>query len=198
NTVLMGMGEPLYNLEAVTQAVRILMDGNGLAIGCRKITLSTAGVVPRMAEAGSALNINLAISLHSVRDAVRNQLVPINQKFNLAALRKAALAWPLKGRGRITWEYVMLKGINDSQEDARELVAWLKGIPSKVNLLAFNPWPNAPFAPSSTETILKFQEIVAGAGLVTIIRDSRGADVHAACGQLAGEQDTSATSTIRP
>ncbi|MBF0128015.1 MAG: 23S rRNA (adenine(2503)-C(2))-methyltransferase RlmN [Magnetococcales bacterium] len=186
NVVLMGMGEPLYNLEAVTQAVRILMDGNGLAIGNRKITLSTAGVVPRMEEAGRNLPINLAISLHSVRDAVRDRLVPINQKYNLAALRQAALSWPLRGRGRITWEYVLLQGINDSPQDARELVAWLKGIPSKVNLLAFNPWPDAPFVPSPIPTILQFQEIVAAAGLVTIIRDSRGADVGAACGQLTG------------
>ncbi|MBF0429375.1 MAG: 23S rRNA (adenine(2503)-C(2))-methyltransferase RlmN [Magnetococcales bacterium] len=190
NVVLMGMGEPLYNLESVIRAVKIIMDGNGLAIGCRKVTLSTAGVVSRMAEAGRHLNINLAISLHSVRDEVRNRLVPINQKFNLTALRQAALAWPLKDRGRITWEYVLLQGVNDSPQDARELVAWLKGIPSKVNLLAFNPWPNTPFLPSSKETILRFQEIVASAGLVTIIRDSRGSDVGAACGQLAGNDAT--------
>ncbi len=186
NVVFMGMGEPLYNLEAVTQAIRILMDGNGLGFGCRKITLSTAGIVPKMAEAGTLLNINLAISLHSVRDEIRNQLMPINQKYNLASLRQAALSWPLTGRGRITWEYLLLDGINDSQEDAYKLVAWLKGIPSKVNLLAFNPWPNTPYTPSSKETILKFQEIVGGSGIVTIIRDSRGGDVNAACGQLAG------------
>ncbi|MBF0614823.1 MAG: 23S rRNA (adenine(2503)-C(2))-methyltransferase RlmN [Magnetococcales bacterium] len=190
NVVLMGMGEPLYNLEAVTRAVQIIKDGNGLAIGCRKLTISTSGVVSRMAEAGRNLDINLAISLHSVRDAVRDQLVPINKKFNLAALRQAALAWPLRGRGRVTWEYVLLDGINDAPEDARELVLWLRGIPSKVNLLGFNPWPGAPYSPSSRDTILRFQEIVANAGIVTIIRDSRGADVGAACGQLAGDADS--------
>ncbi|MBF0341798.1 MAG: 23S rRNA (adenine(2503)-C(2))-methyltransferase RlmN [Magnetococcales bacterium] len=194
NVVLMGMGEPLYNLEAVTRAVRIIMDGNGLAIGCRKLTLSTSGVVNRMEEAGKNLNVNLAISLHSVRDGVRDQLVPINRKFNLAALRRAALAWPLRGRGRVTWEYVLLDGVNDSEQDARELVQWLKGIPSKVNLLGFNPWPGAPYTPSSRETMLRFQEIVANSGLVTIIRDSRGADVGAACGQLAGGTDSDASS----
>ncbi|MBF0180302.1 MAG: 23S rRNA (adenine(2503)-C(2))-methyltransferase RlmN [Magnetococcales bacterium] len=186
NLVLMGMGEPLYNLDAVIQAVRIFMDPNGLAFGNRKITLSTVGVVPRMAEAGCHLPINLAVSLHSVRDAVRDLLVPINRKFDLSALRRAALAWPLRPRGRITWEYVLLDGVNDSEQDARELVAWLRGIPSKVNLLAFNPWPGAPFAPSSPEKIRRFQEIVMASGLVTVVRDSRGADVGAACGQLAG------------
>ncbi|MEO5344944.1 MAG: 23S rRNA (adenine(2503)-C(2))-methyltransferase RlmN [Magnetococcus sp. YQC-9] len=186
NVVLMGMGEPLYNLGAVSRAVKIIMDNTGLAIGCRKLTLSTSGVVNRMAEAGRELNVNLAISLHSVRDSVRDQLVPINRKFNLAALRRAAFAWPMRGRDRITWEYVLLEGVNDSLQDACELVAWLKGIPSKVNLLAFNPWPGAPYTPTPREQILRFQEVVANAGLVTIIRDSRGADVGAACGQLAG------------
>ncbi len=186
NVVLMGMGEPLYNYEAVVRAVRIMLDGTGLAIGSRKITLSTAGVVPRLEPVGRDLGVNLAISLHSVRDAVRDRLVPLNKKHDLAALRRAAMVYPLKGGRRITWEYVMLAGVNDSETDARELVAWLKGIPSKVNLLPFNPWPGAPFTPSSMETILRFQEIVGGSGLVTVIRDSRGADIEAACGQLKG------------
>ena len=187
NVVFMGMGEPLYNYEALVKATRILLDGNGLAIGTRKITLSTAGVVPRLLQVGWALGINLAISLHSVRDAVRNQLIPINQKYNLDALRKAILAYPLKGNRRITWEYVLLNGINDSPQDARELVEFLRGIPSKVNLIHFNPWLGAPYTPSPKETMLRFQEIVSQGGLVAVIRDSRGADIAAACGQLRAE-----------
>ena len=187
NVVFMGMGEPLYNYDAVIKAVRILLDGTGLAIGTRKITLSTAGVVPKLAQVGWDLGINLAISLHSVRDAVRNQLVPLNLKYNLNALRQAMHTYPLKGGRRITWEYVLLNGINDTLEDAQELVDFLQGIPSKVNLIHFNPWPGAPFTPSSKETMLHFQEVVSRAGLVTVIRDSRGSDIAAACGQLRSE-----------
>lgn len=184
NVVLMGMGEPLYNYEAVLKAVRILLDGTGLAIGTRKITLSTAGVVPHLAKVGWDLGINLAISLHSVRDSVRDRLIPLNRKYNLAALRQAIDAYPLKGGRRITWEYLLLNGINDSREDAKELVDFLDGIPSKVNLIHFNPWPGAPYQPSSKETMLRFQEVVGNAGLVAVIRDSRGGDIAAACGQL--------------
>ena len=184
NIVLMGMGEPLYNYAAVVKAVRIILDGSGLAIGTRKITLSTSGVVPRMVQAGYDLGINLAISLHSVRDSVRDQLVPINKKYNLAALRKGAMEYPLKGNRSITWEYVLLDGVNDSPEDARELVRYLKGIPSKVNLIPFNPWPGAPYKPSSGEAITRFQNQVGNSGLVTVIRASRGEDIQAACGQL--------------
>lgn len=186
NVVLMGMGEPLYNYDAVVKAVRILLDANGLAIGTRKITLSTAGVVPRLVDVGRDLGVNLAISLHAVRDDIRDRLVPLNRKFNLYALKQAVMAYPLKGGRRVTWEYVLLDGINDTDEDARGLVRYLKGIPSKVNLIPFNPWPGTPFAPSPMERILRFQEIVGGAGLVTVIRDRRGEDIAAACGQLLG------------
>ncbi|MEO5339941.1 MAG: 23S rRNA (adenine(2503)-C(2))-methyltransferase RlmN [Magnetococcus sp. MYC-9] len=186
NVVLMGMGEPLYNYDAVVKAVRILLNGTGLAIGTRKITLSTAGVVPRLVQVGWDLGINMAISLHSVRDPVRDQLIPLNRKFPLQMLRQAIQAFPLKHGRCITWEYLLLKGINDTTQDARELVEFLKGIPSKVNLITFNPWPGAPFEPSPRETTLRFQEVVCNAGLVTVIRDSRGGDIAAACGQLRG------------
>lgn len=190
NVVFMGMGEPLYNYDAVVKAVRILLDGTGLAIGTRKITLSTAGVVPKLVQVGWDLGINLAISLHSVRDTVRNRLIPLNRRHNLDALRQAIHAYPLKGGRRITWEYVLLNGINDTTQDARELVEFLRGIPSKVNLIHFNPWPGAPFTPSSKETMLRFQEVVGQSGLVTVIRDSRGGEIAAACGQLrAGGPD---------
>ncbi|MBF0423066.1 MAG: 23S rRNA (adenine(2503)-C(2))-methyltransferase RlmN, partial [Magnetococcales bacterium] len=186
NVVLMGMGEPLYNYDAVVKAVRIMMDANGLAIGSRKITLSTAGVVPKLENVGRDLGVNLAISLHAVRDEVRDRLVPLNRKFNLAALKQAVTSYPLKGGRRITWEYVLLDGVNDSDADARGLVQYLKGIPSKVNLIPFNPWPGVAFTPSPMEKILRFQEIVGGSGLVTVIRDRRGEDIEAACGQLLG------------
>ena len=198
NVVLMGMGEPLYNYDAVAQAVRILLDGNGLAIGTRKITLSTAGVASNLVRVGRELGVNLAVSLHSVRDEVRNRLVPLNRKYNLAALRRAALSYPLKGGRRITWEYVLLDGINDRPEDARELVTWLRGVPSKVNLIPFNPWPGTPFSPSPRPVIERFQEIVGNAGLVTVIRESRGTDIAAACGQLKGERNQPAIAGEKP
>ncbi|MBF0153322.1 MAG: 23S rRNA (adenine(2503)-C(2))-methyltransferase RlmN [Magnetococcales bacterium] len=186
NIVLMGMGEPLYNYDAVAKAVRILMDDSGVAIGTRKITLSTAGVVPRLHAVGHDLGVNLAISLHAVRDDIRNELVPLNRKYDLAALHQALVAYPLKGTRRITWEYVMLAGVNDAPDDAREMARYLRGIPSKINLIPFNPWPGAPYAPSPPERVARFQEILHQAGYVTVIRDSRGADIAAACGQLKG------------
>ncbi|MBF0455487.1 MAG: 23S rRNA (adenine(2503)-C(2))-methyltransferase RlmN [Magnetococcales bacterium] len=188
NIVLMGMGEPLYNYDAVVKAVRIILDGSGLAIGTRKITLSTSGIVPKMVQAGYDLGINLAISLHSVRDEVRDVLVPINKKYNLSALRQGALAYPLKSNRSITWEYVMLEGVNDSLEDAQGLVRYLSGIPSKVNLIPFNPWPGTPYRPSSAQTIKQFQDWVGKTGLVTVIRERRGEDIQAACGQLKGSR----------
>ncbi len=186
NIVLMGMGEPLYNYDAVAKAVHILMDDAGVAIGTRKITLSTAGVVPRLHAVGRELGVNLAISLHAVRDDLRDQLVPLNRKYNLAALRQALLDYPLKGSRRITWEYVLLSGVNDTPDDAREMARYLRGIPSKVNLIPFNPWPGCPYEPAPAERMLRFQEILHQAGYVTVIRDSRGADIAAACGQLKG------------
>ncbi|MBF0612777.1 MAG: 23S rRNA (adenine(2503)-C(2))-methyltransferase RlmN [Magnetococcales bacterium] len=186
NVVMMGMGEPLYNCEAVFAAGRILMDANGLAFGSRKLTLSTAGVIPRLPEVARELGCNLAISLHSVRDEVRNVLVPLNRKYGIAGLRKAALAYPLKANRRIFWEYVLLKGVNDSARDARELIGFLHGIPSKVNLIPFNPWPGSDYQQPEMETALHFQEILRQAGQVAILRDSRGGDIAAACGQLRG------------
>ncbi|MBF0156043.1 MAG: 23S rRNA (adenine(2503)-C(2))-methyltransferase RlmN [Magnetococcales bacterium] len=184
NVVLMGMGEPLYNYEATVKAVRILMDRNGLAIGTRKITLSTSGVAPRIPQVMRDLGVNLAVSLHAVRDEVRDVLVPINRKFNLAALRQAIMDSPLKSGRRITWEYVLLDGINDSLEAAAELAAFVRGIPSKMNLIPFNPWEGSPYLPSPREQVVRFQEVLHHAGLVTVIRESRGADISAACGQL--------------
>ncbi|MBF0311668.1 MAG: 23S rRNA (adenine(2503)-C(2))-methyltransferase RlmN [Magnetococcales bacterium] len=186
NVVFMGMGEPLYNLPALLQACHILLDPMGLAIGTRKITVSTAGVVPRMHHIGRELGVNLAISLHSVRDATRDVLVPLNRKYNLAALRQAALSYPFKQGRRITWEYVLLDGVNDSPEEAREMVRYLREIPSKVNLIPFNPWPGVAYAPTPMERVVAFQEILHHGGLVTVIRDRRGADIEAACGQLKG------------
>ncbi|MBF0134883.1 MAG: 23S rRNA (adenine(2503)-C(2))-methyltransferase RlmN [Magnetococcus sp. DMHC-1] len=187
NIVLMGMGEPLYNYDAVAKAVRILMDDSGVAIGTRKITLSTAGVVPRLHAVGHDLGVNLAISLHAVRDELRNELVPLNRKYDLAALRQALLDYPLKSTRRITWEYVMLAGVNDSPEDAREMARYLRDIPSKINLIPFNPWSGVPYVPSAPEVVTRFQEILHQAGYVTVIRESRGADIAAACGQLKGQ-----------
>ncbi len=192
NIVLMGMGEPLYNYDAMVKAVRIILDGSGLAIGTRKITLSTSGIVPQMVRAGYDLGVNLAISLHSVRDEVRDVLVPINKKFNLAALRKGARDYPLKGNRTITWEYVMLEGVNDSDQDARDLVRYLKGIPSKVNLIPFNPWPGTVYRPTPYARIKEFQDLVGRTGLVTVIRERRGEDIQAACGQLRGREDRGA------
>lgn len=187
NVVMMGMGEPLYNFAAVAKAAKILMDGNGLAFGTRKLTLSTAGVVPVLHEVARELACNLAISLHAVRDEVRDILVPLNRKFPLAALRQAALSYPLKANRRIFWEYVLLRGVNDTPADARNLIRFLHGIPSKVNLIPFNPWPGSAYEAPEEQTALDFQEILRQAGLVAILRESRGKDIAAACGQLKGE-----------
>jgi 23S rRNA (adenine2503-C2)-methyltransferase len=185
NIVLMGMGEPLYNFDNVAAAMRIVMDPEGLAISRRKITLSTAGVVPMIERCGRELAVNLAISLHAVNDEVRDLLVPLNKKYPIAALLDACRVYPGSSNARrITFEYVMLKGVNDSPAEARELVQLLKGIPAKVNLIPFNPWPGAPYECSSDTAIAAFSDIVFAAGYSAPVRTPRGRDILAACGQL--------------
>jgi 23S rRNA (adenine2503-C2)-methyltransferase len=185
NIVLMGMGEPLYNYDNVAQAMKIAMDGEGIAISKRRITLSTAGVAPMIERCGRELNVNLAISLHAVNDELRDQIVPINRKYPLATLLEACRNYPgLTNARRITFEYVMLKDVNDSPAEARELVRLLKGIPAKVNLIPFNPWPGAPFECSDDIAIKRFSDIVFHAGYSSPIRTPRGQDIMAACGQL--------------
>jgi 23S rRNA (adenine2503-C2)-methyltransferase len=185
NIVLMGMGEPLYNFDNVVAAMKIVMDPEGLAISRRKITLSTAGVVPMIARCGNELGVNLAISLHAVRDDIRDVLVPLNKKYPIAELLDACRTYPGSSNARrITFEYVMLKGINDSPAEARELVRLLKGIPAKVNLIPFNPWPGAPYECSSDAAIAAFSDIVFAAGYSAPVRTPRGRDILAACGQL--------------
>ena len=185
NIVLMGMGEPLYNYDNVAQAMKIVMDGEGISISKRRITLSTAGVAPMIERCGRELNINLAISLHAVNDELRDQIVPINRKYPLATLLEACRNYPgLTNARRITFEYVMLKDVNDSPAEARELVRLLKGIPAKVNLIPFNPWPGAPFECSTAAAIKRFSDIVFDAGYSSPIRTPRGQDIMAACGQL--------------
>lgn len=188
NIVLMGMGEPLYNYENVAVALKIVMDPEGLAISRRKITLSTSGVVPMIARVGTELGVNLAISLHAVTDELRNQLVPLNRKYPIAELLEACRNYPgASNARRITFEYVMLKGVNDSPGEARELVRLLKGIPAKVNLIPFNPWPGAPYECSTDAAIASFSEIMFNAGYSAPVRTPRGRDIAAACGQLKSE-----------
>jgi 23S rRNA (adenine2503-C2)-methyltransferase len=185
NIVLMGMGEPLYNYDHVAAALKIVMDGEGLAISRRKITLSTAGVVPAIRRCGAELGVNLAISLHAVRDDIRDRLVPLNRKYPIAELLDACRLYPgASNARRITFEYVMLNGINDSPAEARELVRLLAGIPAKVNLIPFNPWPGAPYECSSDAAIAAFSDIVFAAGYSAPVRTPRGRDILAACGQL--------------
>jgi len=184
----MGMGEPLYNYDAVATAMRIVMDGEGLSISKRKITLSTSGVVPAIARCGSELGVNLAISLHAVTDELRDVLVPLNKKYPIAELLAACRDYPGSSNARrITFEYVMLKGVNDSPAEARALVALLRGIPAKVNLIPFNPWPGAPYECSTREAIKQFSDIVFEAGYSSPVRTPRGQDIMAACGQLKSD-----------
>jgi 23S rRNA (adenine2503-C2)-methyltransferase len=185
NIVLMGMGEPLFNYDNVAGALKIIMDPEGLSISRRKITLSTAGVVPAIRRCGAELAVNLAVSLHAVRDDIRDRLVPLNRKYPIAELLDACRGYPgASNARRITFEYVMLKGVNDSPADARELVHLLAGIPAKVNLIPFNPWPGAPFECSSEAAIAAFSDIVFAAGYSAPVRTPRGRDILAACGQL--------------
>ena len=188
NLVFMGMGEPLFNYENVAKAIRIIKDGEGLGISKRKITLSTAGVVPMMARCGEELGVNLAVSLHAVTDEVRDAIVPLNKKYPLAELIAACRAYPgVHNARRITFEYTMLKGINDSDADARELVRLLRDIPAKVNLIPFNPWPGSAYTCSSNNRIHAFARIVEAAGHASPVRTPRGRDILAACGQLRTE-----------
>ncbi|MBN9547046.1 MAG: 23S rRNA (adenine(2503)-C(2))-methyltransferase RlmN [Alphaproteobacteria bacterium] len=188
NVVMMGMGEPLYNFDNVKAALAIVTDGDGLALSKRRVTLSTAGVVPMIEKAGTEIGSGLAISLHAVRDELRDVIVPINKKYPIKQLLDACRAYPgASNSRRITFEYVMLKGVNDTLADARELVRLLAGIPAKINLIPFNPWPGAPYECSDWAQIEKFAEIVNRAGYASPVRTPRGRDIMAACGQLKSE-----------
>ena len=185
NIVMMGMGEPLYNLEAVRDALLVASDGDGLGISKRRITLSTSGVVPNIVRAGAEIGVMLAISLHAVRDELRDELVPLNRKYPIKELLEACRNYPgVSNAKRITFEYVMLKGINDSIADAKALVRLLKGIPAKINLIPFNPWPGTKYECSDWDQIEKFSEVVFNAGYASPVRTPRGRDILAACGQL--------------
>ncbi|MEM0948426.1 MAG: 23S rRNA (adenine(2503)-C(2))-methyltransferase RlmN [Pseudomonadota bacterium] len=190
NIVLMGMGEPLYNFEAVRDAMKIAMDGEGISLSRRRITLSTSGVVPEIARTAEEIGCLLAVSFHATTDGVRDKLVPINRKWNIAALLDALRDYPrLSNSERITFEYVMLKDVNDSDEDARRLIELIKGIPAKINLIPFNEWPGAPYERSSNNRIRAFADIIYKSGYASPIRTPRGEDIMAACGQLKSETE---------
>ncbi|CAM1645037.1 Radical SAM [Bartonella apihabitans] len=190
NIVMMGMGEPLYNFEAVKKALLIASDGEGLSLSKRRITLSTSGVVPGIFKTGEEIGVMLAISLHAVRDELRDILVPINKKYPLAELLDACRAYPgLSNAKRITFEYVMLKNVNDSLDDARGLIKLLKGIPAKINLIPFNPWPGSNYQCSDWEQIERFADLINQAGYASPIRTPRGRDILAACGQLKSQSE---------
>jgi 23S rRNA (adenine2503-C2)-methyltransferase len=187
NIVMMGMGEPLYNFENVRDALKLVMDGDGLALSKRRITLSTSGVVPMMARAGAEIGVNLAVSLHAVTKEVRDEIVPLNRKYGIEELLAACAAYPgANNARRITFEYVMLKDKNDSDENARELVRLIRKykLPAKVNLIPFNPWPGADYECSEPERIARFSDIVFKGGISAPVRTPRGRDIMAACGQL--------------
>ena len=188
NIVMMGMGEPLYNYDNVSKALKIAMDAEGIAISRRRITLSTAGVVPMIRRCGQELGVRLAVSLHAVNDEIRDRIVPLNRKYPIKELLRACREYPgAKNARRITFEYIMLRDINDSVADARELVRLIRGIPAKVNLIPFNAWPGAPFECSADEAIAKFAAIVNDAGYASPVRTPRGRDILAACGQLKSD-----------
>ncbi len=193
NIVFMGMGEPLYNWLNVKQANHVLMDEKGMAFGGRRITISTSGMVENIAEVGE-LGVNLAISIHAPDDETRTKIMPINNKWNIADLMKVIHNFPLREHRRITWEYVMLKGVNDSQAHAKKLVELIDGIPSFVNIIPFNAWPGSPFDCSDSATIDKFDNVLHRAGVSAAVRRARGEDILAACGQLRGE--TSKNNTV--
>ncbi|WP_347303620.1 23S rRNA (adenine(2503)-C(2))-methyltransferase RlmN [Croceibacterium sp. TMG7-5b_MA50] len=187
NIVMMGMGEPLYNFDGVRDALQLVMDGDGLALSKRRITLSTSGVIPMMERCGQEIGVNLAVSLHAVRKEVRDELVPLNRKYGIEDLLAACAAYPgASNARRITFEYVMLKGLNDSDDDARELVRLLRryDLPAKVNLIPFNPWPGAAYECSTPDRIRRFSDIVFEGGISAPVRTPRGRDIEAACGQL--------------
>jgi 23S rRNA (adenine2503-C2)-methyltransferase len=190
NIVMMGMGEPLYNFEAVRDALLIVADNEGISISRRRITLSTSGVVPNIKRTGEEIGVMLAISLHAVRNELRNELVPLNRKYPIADLLQACRDYPgASNARRITFEYVMLKGVNDSMEEAKLLVELLKGIPAKINLIPFNPWPGTRYECSDWDQIEKFSEYIFNAGYSSPVRTPRGRDILAACGQLKSETE---------
>jgi 23S rRNA (adenine2503-C2)-methyltransferase len=190
NIVFMGMGEPLYNFDGVRDAIDVISDNEGLSLGRRRITVSTSGVVPQIGPLGSEMGTMLAISLHAVRDDLRNELVPLNKKYPIKDLLEACRTYPgVSNAKRITFEYVMLKGVNDSDGEARELVRLLKGIPAKINLIPFNPWPGTRYECSDWDRIERFSEIVFRAGYASPVRTPRGRDILAACGQLKSETE---------
>jgi 23S rRNA (adenine2503-C2)-methyltransferase len=190
NVVMMGMGEPLYNFEAVRDALLIVADNEGIGISRRRITLSTSGVVPNIIRTGEEIGVMLAVSLHAVRDGLRNDLVPLNRKYPIAELLQACRDYPGSSNARrITFEYVMLKGVNDSLDDAKLLVKMLKGIPAKINLIPFNPWPGTAYECSDWDQIEKFSEYIFNAGYSSPVRTPRGRDILAACGQLKSETE---------
>ncbi|HVY17372.1 MAG TPA: 23S rRNA (adenine(2503)-C(2))-methyltransferase RlmN [Rhodopila sp.] len=186
--VLMGMGEPLYNYLNVAKAMKIVMDGEGIGLSRRRITLSTSGVVPMMDRCGEDLGVNLAVSLHAVRDDLRDELVPLNRKYPIKEVLAACRRYPgASNARRITFEYIMLKGVNDSEAEARELVRLIAGLPAKVNLIPFNPWPGSRYEPSGKAALERFARIVNDAGFAAPVRTPRGRDILAACGQLRTE-----------
>lgn len=192
NVVIMGMGEPLLNYDEVVKFLRVLTDDKAMGFGPRKVTLSTAGVAPAIKKLGRDAivnSINLAVSLNATTNKVRSALMPINRKYPLKELMAALRGYPLKKRGAFTIEYVLIKGVNDTDADARRLVKLLRGLPSKVNLIPFNPFPGSEFKPPTTERLLTFQKILLNAGLTAVKRESRGADIQAACGQLKGHPE---------
>ncbi|MAC87926.1 23S rRNA (adenine(2503)-C(2))-methyltransferase RlmN [Maricaulis sp.] len=198
NIVFMGMGEPLYNLDHVAASIDIISDGEGIAISRRRTTVSTSGVVPKIEELGARTGTMLAISLHATNDTLRDELVPLNKKYPLVELMNAIRAYPGLGNSkRVTFEYVMLKGVNDSLAEAKALVKLLKGIPAKINLIPFNPWPNSPYECSDWDQIEAFADVVNKAGYASPIRTPRGRDIFAACGQLRSESQKVKASVLR-